>query len=690
MLQYGSNRESARNKKRLSRPKRIASGLVCHSPFPSKSWKFLLIILLQVVAPNVSGQNNVAPVPPLVSVDAGKPLREPLQYRFLGAKPNAKTKLELKGNGKDWRFVQFDKLPEGVKVRVDGTPAGYSDAEIILPSRWYWFKLKLPLVIEVEPSAHSPIEIAFWFGTPNKPTGAEFAKQMGPEQIREFTNNQEIKPDSEKQTVKFLWEAQGGPAIEKIADQSSPKPTESPTPTPPVSGIDQFLNDPMQILFSGKFWLVVGVLILLIFLFATEMGRRVRDFVAFPIRHFVLGTGKKKTGGTHAGEKEGVSRQGETIRTLQSDIQDLKKSIKEWNTDFNNKLDNKLGRGEGLTTADQNTIEGKINAVDRKVDEFIKVREGRATELAERLDAERSTLKGDVQRAIDAGDDLKNHIYRILEDLLQMDRGLRAKFEELQKVLNQSVVPESFYAKTLGAILGEHLEQLEGGDFNKVVGERLNQFFQTEVPRSEGIQQLRISAEAVRTAFQNVVREMSRLDGPAADEARQHLQRAEALVDDISGLQSQLQNRRVNIETTLRISVSTHPSARQTFLEELGRGIKRETDKLTDPEGFFARELERLITSDVVGLVDICDKNISQQSPELDSLLQELFEKSGLRTVVPREGETFRTSEHDLVQMVPGEPGKSLRVAQVISRGFYYKNRENDSLLRKAGVNVYR
>jgi len=243
-----------------------------------------------------------------------------------------------------------------------------------------------------------------------------------------------------------------------------------------------------------------------------------------------------------------------------------------------------------------------------------------------------------------------------------------------------------------GTALGQNIETLQKGNFEQLIGERLNKFFQTGVARGEELQDLYLRAEEINGALKEVCVQMEKLNPETAKEAQQYRQRIDTLATELSGLQTQLQNRRATVETTLRIPVSTYVGARQTFLDELGRGIKREVNKLNDPESYFASELEHLITTDIVALVDLCDQKIAYpgSSSELESSLTQLFEQAGLRDIVPRQGDPFKMAEQDLIQMVTEVPGKSLTVAQVIKRGFFYKQRTNEILLRKAGVTAYR
>jgi hypothetical protein len=289
-------------------------------------------------------------------------------------------------------------------------------------------------------------------------------------------------------------------------------------------------------------------------------------------------------------------------------------------------------------------------------------------------------------------------IGRLRADNVQLTAAfaeLRDDFENPSHRNGQTAESDSFYAKTLGAILGQNVEALRAGEFDQMaqqLGERLNQFFQLEVPHGSTLMSLRFRAEQINADLKRVVAEMTRLKPETATGVALHLQRADLLAAELASLQGQLQDRRSSIETTLRIPVSLHAGARQTFLNELGRGVRREIDKLSDPQSHFVRELNRLITNDIASVVDVCDTIIAHPGthPELEAVLGTLLTHAGLRNILPRQGDPFKAAEHEMVRAIASGPGKSMSIAQVTRRGFYHVQSDSETLLRRAAVAVYR
>jgi len=350
---------------------------------------------------------------------------------------------------------------------------------------------------------------------------------------------------------------------------------------------------------------------------------------------------------------------------------------------------NKLANTASALEEKLDQIEGKLGL---RLEARAKLVEDLMHEQSSSMTKEVDETKRKITQVSVEGDKVKDELGNALKEMARVEERLSARYAELQSALNHQAVPDSFYAKTLGAVLGQNIEDLHEANFEKLIGERLNQFFQTGVARaSDVLQDLGGRADRINGALKAVSDQMTKVNPQATDEARPNLQRAEALATDMSVLQSQLQTRRTTIETMLRVPVSMHAGARQTFLDELGRGIRREIEKLNDPEGYFEGELERLITADLIAIVDICDKKVASAPgtrPELEGALKKLFDEAGLRSIVPTRGEQFKTAEQDLIEMDQG--GASLTVSQVVSRGFYYKHRGSETLLRKAGVRVYR
>jgi ElaB/YqjD/DUF883 family membrane-anchored ribosome-binding protein len=665
-----------------------------------------------------------------VRFEVEKPLKEQVQYRFAGKEPESETEFEFKGNGNDWSFINFDKLPENVVLKVKGKPDGYEDNETLKPEQFYPFKRLLPIVLEIKGGAQMPVEIAFWYGRPNTTLQVQLLKnpEWKTTEAREFANHNPLDPYTERQSVKFFWDTTATPVASPTPQFTSP--ASSPTPEP--SWITFLTEESPE---AGLLVLLILLIVLVLFcvfvlpaliqrIKRSPKGRHKPTKGSAPVkplsnynvtptvldtatsaqmsddtRHTSLSNRKvyRDDDPTLSGKKQSTK----TFITspMQADSlgnQDAKKllELEKKMEVIEEQLAQKINRNEELSVAAKQQVDNILNARERKLSDAINTVENLLNDENARSKNVEQELRGEIVSNLASSDRrIEQNLSKFVEHFIQEQKRLEERLDQLQVMLSQPSVLESFYARTLGAVLGKNVEDLQDGKFEQLIGERLNQFFQTEVPRGESLQELRTRAEGVSDALKGVADQMSKLNAAATDEAQPHLQRARSLVAELSGLHAQLQSRRLTIETTMHIPVSAHPGARQTFTDELGRGLRREIDKLSDPQSYFEGDLKRLITSDVIAIVDICDKKVAPPPgahPELETALKQMFEQAGLRDIVPRQGEPFRAAEQDLVQMVQGEAGRSLTVAEVITRGFYYKDGDNETLLRKAGVTVYR
>jgi hypothetical protein len=705
-----------------------------------------VLFVLDGLTVRVLGQEP-QPWPKTVIIDASNLPTKPLLYGFSEKKPQAETELHFKGDG-NWRFIQFDPLPAQTSIKVKGSLRGYQESEPLQGNRWYSFKTNLSVVLEIKQGALSPVTISFRFGSPSREADRLQAGDVKPEDMRAFIDHHELKTDTDKLTLGLTWE---GGVTPTSSGSPSPKPT--PNPTPESSWWTTLTQeDPL----FGLFILVIVLAILLTLGWLSLPGflRRIRDWRrsrppkhSTPSRSSPLDSLTDGPGGsTHqevtptqgarhpnrmvsyryddptATSKTELAQErapGQTDDHLASSlaprtqvaspsirdgkIAEVERRVQSLETSLGQKAD----RQDDLTHAARMSVESMLTNSEADILPKMEARFKQSLtdaiqpvkqlmigqELSVKTEFDKTL--GRITQLSTEGDKVKQQLTEVMLELGEVDSRLQTRLDELQKAIREQTVPDSFVARTLGAVLGQGVDMLSDDNFQQLVdqvGGRLDQFLQSGVTRGEGLQELRERADAIKTALKDVSVQMEGLKPLAIEEATQHIKRVDAFVAELSGLQSQLQTRRATIETTLNIPVSMHPGARQTFLDELGRGIRREIDKLSEPESYFDGALERLVTADLIAIVDICDKKVTSgpdTQPQLEGALRKLFEEAGLRPILPRRGEPFKTAEQDLIEMDKGS-GPSLTVAEVLTRGFYYKHRDQETLLRKAGVAVYR
>jgi molecular chaperone GrpE (heat shock protein) len=725
----------------------------------------LCFVLLALLGFGTSAQAQDKSWSKKVTIDLTETPAKAVQYRSDDKQPQDKTELEFKGNNQDWNLLTFDHLPENLALKVNGKIDGYEDSEEIKAGRYYPFRTRLPLVLEIKAGENMPLKIEYWLGSWT--TGPVQSAMKEPSstvnEARKFADvSSNVKQNVGPQTLSFFWNAPV--TLANPSPNASPSPSATPIPTPEFSWMVYLIDENPVI---GLIVLIAGLIALIVFIVygvpiilgglsgLRRLGKKKPSAPtqphSSPLDSLAGGSGPQDT-------QEGTTKRAEEAKhrpitydrdkdraaqnqTPQVDLPPrhapgdviMPPTKLSPATSFNQpaplsqtttptfkadgsrleEVENKLARLKDTleekanrheqerlladVTADlENKLRRSEDKLDQRLKAVIEQLESMGLEQASLMENTRAELNNRVNeadlRGVQAKDQLVALLEGVLEDVKSVDSRLQASLSGLRDALRMQTVPDSFFNKTLGLVLGQNVETLQDGNFERLIGEKLNQFFETGVEHGESLQELRVRAEGINLALKAVSIQMEKLNPQGSVEARQPIQQFEAFVHELSGLQTQMQSRRATIETTVHVPVSMHPGARQTFLDELGRGIRRQIDKLNDPQKYFDGDMERLITTDLVSIVDICDKTVAPppgSRAELETALKQLFAQAGLRQILPRQGEAFKTAEQDLIEMAPGT-GQSLTVAQVITRGFYYKHRDNETLLRKAGVSVYR
>jgi len=250
------------------------------------------------------------------------------------------------------------------------------------------------------------------------------------------------------------------------------------------------------------------------------------------------------------------------------------------------------------------------------------------------------------------------------------------------------------HSKILGEVLGLSIETLKEGKFEVIVEEacrKLNQFFSEQPAKADGLNDLHRKAQAINSEMQTTLEKVRKLK-PELGKLEPYAERAKDLASELRNASS-LQGQPRTFKITLDFPAAKFTKAREIFLEDLGKAVKEQIDRLDDPHAFWSKELEVFATSDIVALADICDVEVTGRpgsNQELEQSLTELFRQAGLTAIVPAPGEPFKPGEQHLIEMVSGPSANSQKIKRVVKRGFYYTGNEKDRLIRKAGVDVFR
>ncbi|HEX8174604.1 MAG TPA: nucleotide exchange factor GrpE [Pyrinomonadaceae bacterium] len=671
---------------------------------------FLILLNTAVLA-------QYPPVPQVIIIDASKPNPEQQNYKFGDKFPEgAVTSIEVRGDGKKWRFIMFEKLQQGITLKVKGKPRGYENNQVLEQGLWYQFRDNLPLELSIDPKAISPLELLPKLGVVKS---EELVRNFNSaEEVTAWANrNKELITPTSSSSIKLYWGIT--PPL--------PTPTPSVSPTPEASGNAAFF---LSIVKSPIFIAVIIILLLAFLIKITNLRERFTKWyfsrgqnlsqgnavkqnqqsslqVKTPLATVSVIDGKVERSSTTTNPTpkigaEDISGLEERIKALKVEMSgEISKSITSLRGELKTDLDTKWGHNDNNLYA---SIQPKVAyQIGLMKNEILKELETQRQYIDERLvtlnkkidDLSRAHQEeqAGVQSRFEQVTNEHHKLFEILEAITQARQQMESRIQQAERSINEGA-NDLFYARMLALTLENRVDVLSENGFKNLIEKlekRLNGFFHNEVTReTDGLQELAQRAEAIKVAFKRVVEQISELQTDGSN-PRHLAEHAEVIAAEVSGLQPQLQSRQLEIKTTLRIPVSAHPGARRTFLEELAQGLMREIDKLSDPKNYFENELESLATSDIVNLTDICDQRFGRkEQSELEKSLQHLFEQAGLRDIVPKPEESFKTSEQELVEMVPGKPQDRLKIAEVLTRGFILKREGQDTLLRKAGVKVYR
>jgi hypothetical protein len=363
----------------------------------------------------------------------------------------------------------------------------------------------------------------------------------------------------------------------------------------------------------------------------------------------------------------------------------------------------------------ENKLRGELENIKNTVDNSISAL---TTKIEQQEQAGNTLLKN-------ISSNLENYLNQSFSNLKQsLEHHLNKDTEPFREILKQTSEEQEqqdkLYAKLLGCLSEANIDVLQQGNFESAIqqanslstaqvqagygqqndfegayqkaGQILNNELRDQIPAADSLNALKLKAEAIYGAMKRVAGKAEQIaPRQASTDLSNIVNRAKEIDDYLASVQSQLQNRTLEIKPHVRFSA--HENARYTFIEELGLAIKRELDRIRDPQGYFRRELHQLAISGVVTISDICDKQITGRpgyNQEIENALQALFQSAGLRSILPRPGESFDATEQHLVEMLYTQPIQYQTIAEVVSRGFYYYDGKKDVLHRKAGVKVYR
>lgn len=362
------------------------------------------------------------------------------------------------------------------------------------------------------------------------------------------------------------------------------------------------------------------------------------------------------------------------------------------------KLDELRGLIEQRVTGDADPYAGKLEAWLELQKEFLReqiadLRQGLSSEQKTHAEAYSSGLAELAARLGDYRSTLELVAGGGQEESWQELRALRASVERQERQQND------VQAKLLGGIVESSLHAPGANGFDALlagIGGAYERYFEDGVFRPGGLDELRQRIEAVSGLLRAAAETACAGEPSRRPAVSPYVERIHGLSAAFNKFYEQLRTKRLHFAPEFEVPQPGGDADGEKSLKMVGDewrlAFKRELDKLQDPQAYWERELEQTAMATVIPFVDKCDTDIAPTpgaDPKVEESLQALFRQVGLRHILPQPDGDFLTAEQQLVRTVPGELGKSQKVASVIKRGFYYTAQGGEKLIRKARVNVY-
>jgi hypothetical protein len=373
-------------------------------------------------------------------------------------------------------------------------------------------------------------------------------------------------------------------------------------------------------------------------------------------------------------------------------VQELKTSLNEQNTLVSNvrqELASRIDNVESRITSSLKNVRSELEPL------FNSHSQSTAEHLEKQLWQVQKTIEKQDHELREAIDGVRvQGQNEILGHMHEQDQQIRNSLSDILRKFEEKKEPDLTYARMLGVVLGKNVTTLNEDSFQEF-GDAINGFFREQVPQAdERLRELRQRADNINASLAELLRKTSSLNTDAASELAPHIDRARQIGNELNSVYSQLRSRQIDLFLSdLHISVATHESARDAFLEELGSALKREIEKLRDPHAYFETQLRQLATSEIVGVADVCDKKFQNgpgQNSEIETPLGRLFDQSGLKPILPKHLDEYQPALHDFIEIVSApHSSNNKKIARVVSRGFFYEQDSRSDLLRKAGVAIY-
>jgi len=303
------------------------------------------------------------------------------------------------------------------------------------------------------------------------------------------------------------------------------------------------------------------------------------------------------------------------------------------------------------------------------------------------LEQMRSVLRGEWQKLIKNSDQSSKALAKLTQDTNTFRSFVEREFDRLSKEANKNL---DSAARILSQEFGRGLDSAQPSEderalLAKRLDEALTSFFRQSFPNREGlilrrtwIQGILRSAETVRNELARAAPEIATRLDPGIEEAIQIDKEIEGMLE-ASGAQ--------RLRLNFQVDFSTSAASRESVVDGIASGLKTQIVKLEQPLDYFDRRIENVALASARNAADFIDLKVDEyrSNASLQRLLDQLIQMGRLEAIVPASGESFRSTEHAVVQTLPANGNSSHTVARVVTRGF----RQSGRVLRKASIILF-
>jgi molecular chaperone GrpE (heat shock protein) len=303
------------------------------------------------------------------------------------------------------------------------------------------------------------------------------------------------------------------------------------------------------------------------------------------------------------------------------------------------------------------------------------------------LEKLRSGLRGELPKLAKISDQSRQALAKLAQDTNALRSLVEKEFDRISKEANKNL---DSAARILSQEFGRDLNSARPSEderalLTKRLDEALTSFFRQSLPSQEGLTQRRTWIQGIQRSAETVRNELAPAAPEIASRLNPGIEEAIQIDKEIEGMLEAAGAQRLRLN--FQVDFSTSNASRESVVDGIASGLKTQIIKLEQPLVYFDRRIENVALASARNAADFIDLKVDEYrgNASLQRLLDQLIQMGRLEAIVPASGESFRSTEHAVVQTLPANGNSSHTVARVVTRGF----RQGGRVLRKASIILF-